>query len=314
MSWIVRFSGRRGPRKIADVESVVALNVFVQVAASGSFAGAARELGISPSAVGKSITRLEERTRVRLFERTSRSLRLTPAGQRFVARCRRILAEIDAAEAELSETASAPRGLLRVSIPVAGGPFHRVLADFQEAYPSIDLEVVSTNRNVDIVREGIDAAIRSGPLADSTLRVRELGKFRFVLVASPDYLARRGTPRHPRDLASHDRLQLRRSTSGRLHEWALAEPEQALPKVGRTSLVADNLELLTYFALRGLGLAYVAEILVSDELASGALVKVLEQHIGERMSSHLVWAAGRHTPPKVRAFVDYVSRRLLKRP
>lgn len=293
------------------MDSLSALAVVVEVADHGSFASAARSLGVSASAVGKSIARLEERVGAQLFQRTSRRLRLTPEGERFVERCRRILAEVTAAEAELAEAHGKPRGKLRVTVPVAGGTFRSVLADFQEAYPAVALEVESTNRNVDLVREGFDAAIRSGVLEDSTLTARHLGAFRFLLVASPEYLARRGVPKRPRDLARHDRIQLRFSTSGRLHALTFREPERAATTFASTNLVANNLDLLVHFAVRGRGIAYVADVLIHEELASGRLVPVLETQVGTSVPCFVVWPPATHIPPKLRVFVDYLAKHLL---
>jgi DNA-binding transcriptional LysR family regulator len=292
------------------VDSLSALGIVIEVVDRGSFAAAARALGVSASAVGKSIVRLEERVGARLFHRTSRSLRLTPEGERFVERCRRILAEVGAAEAELAEANGEPRGTLRVSVPVAGGPFRSVLADFQEAYPSVALEVETTNRNVDLVREGFDAAIRSGALEDSTLTARYLGAFRFLLVGAPGYLAQRGIPKEPRDLARHDLLQLRLSTSGRLQALTFREPS-SVESFARTNLVANTLDLLIHFAVRGRGLAYVADVLIRDELEAGALVPVLDGYVGTPIACHVVWPPTQHVPPKLRAFIDYLVEHLL---
>ncbi len=286
--------------------------MFVQVVESGSFVAAGRILGISASAVGKSIARLEERARTRLFHRTSRSLRLTPEGNRFAERCRRILAEIQAAEEELAEANGAPSGLLRISLPAADGPYHSQLADFQEAYPSVDLELHYTNRNVDLVREGFDAAIRTGALQDSTLTARSLGSFRFLLVAAPGYLAKRGTPRHPRDLAKHDLLQLRLPNSGRVHPLTFLGTPREQPSIRRVPLIADNLKAIIHFALRERGLAFVADILIRRELADGTLVPVLTEHIGDSLPVHLVWTSGKRVPPKLRVFVDWMVERFLR--
>lgn len=293
----------------STLDSVSSLNVFVQVVDGGSFVAAARVLGISASAVGKSVTRLEERASARLFHRTSRSLRLTPEGQRFAVRCRRILAEIHEAEAELAASKMAPAGLLRVTLPLVGGPFHAALADFHETHPAIDLELDYTNRSVDLVREGFDAAIRWGPLRDSTLKTRSLGSFRCVLVGSPAYLAQRGAPRRVRDLRDHDLLQLRLSNSGRRQPLAYrgASDERAEP--ARTPVVVNRVEALVDFAVRGRGLAYVAEVLIDDELDRGVLVPVLDEQIGHFTPAHLMWAPGKHVPPKLRVFIDWMAKR-----
>lgn len=201
------------------MDSVSALQVFVRVADTGTFVAAGRELGISASAVGKSISRLEARVHARLVHRTTRSLTLTPEGTAFLSRCRHILAEIQSAEAELAGAATVPRGRLRVSLPLLNAPFLDTLSDFRTKYPEVELELEFTNRYVDLVREGFDVAIRSGDLADSTLRAKEIGAYKLVLVASPDYLERRGVPVSPCDLKSHDRIGFRLPRPGRSCQW-----------------------------------------------------------------------------------------------
>lgn len=294
------------------MDSISSLSVFVQVVDSGSFVAAARILGISASAVGKSITRLEERASCRLFHRTSRSLRLTLEGQRFAARCRRILAEIQEAEAELAASTTAPTGLLRVSLPLVGGPFHSAVADFQQAHPALDLELDYTNRKVDLIAEGFDAVIRWGVLGDSALKTRSLGSFRCVLVASPAYLAQRGTPRRIRDLRRHNLIQLRLPNDGRRQplRYLRAPREKAVP--ARTPVVTNRVESLVDFAVRGRGLAYVAEVLIRDERARGVLVTVLEDQIGHSTPAHLMWAPSQHISPRLRAFIDWMAQRFAR--
>lgn len=278
------------------------LAVFVRVAEAGSFAAAGRALGVSASAAAKTISRLEARLAVRLFHRSSRELRITPEGDRFLVHVRRILAEIDEAESELSTAGKEPRGVLRVSIPVAGGPFITALADFSAAYPHVDLEVELTNRNVDLVRERFDIAIRSGALDDSTLTTRPLGTFRLVLVASPRYLDVRGTPRAVRDVVHHDHLEFRRATSGRLLSAAgLA--------FGRTAVIANTLDALIDFARLGRGIAAVPDFMVADDLATGTLVHVLPDQVAHDISLHLVWVTRKHLPAKLRTFIDFVTTR-----
>lgn len=295
------------------VDSIGGIQVFVQVAESGSFVAAGRALGISASAVGKSITRLEERAGARLFQRTNRSLALTPEGSRFLERCQRILEELRTAEAELAETAESPRGLLRISMPRIGGHFLAILSEFQVAHPAVDLEIDFSNRIVDLVREGFDAALRAGPMQDSSLTARDLGGFRHVLVASPAYLGRRPAPRTPEDLRDHDRLKLRLPNSGRLESVVFADRSIIEPPAARVPFVANSADALIHFAVAGHGIAHALDFLVEREIASGALVEVLPEHMGAIVPLRLVWSGARYMSPRLRSFVDWMTARLRRR-
>lgn len=183
------------------MDSLSGFTVFVQVAETRSFVVAGRQMGVSASAVGKSVARLEEKLGTRLFHRSTRSITLTAEGALLLERSRRILAEIEAAEQELSRAAQAPRGRLRVSLPLVSSLVLPVLGDFMRQYPEIELDLDFTDRMVDVIEEGSDAVVRTGEPSDSRLSARCLGAFRIPLVASPAYLAQRGEPRQPADLA-----------------------------------------------------------------------------------------------------------------
>ena len=236
-------------------------------------------------------------------------MRLTPEGERFVARCRRILNEAEEAEAELAQAHGEPRGVLRVNLPDGGGPYRRLLLDFQQAYPGVALEVEMTNRRVNLVRENFDVALRTGELTNSTLMSRQLGSFRTLLVASPEYLARRGTPQRLSDLKRHDGLMLRRVSTGRVHDLRL-RADQGDVAFGRVVLVASNLNLLIQFACEGRGIVQMLDILTREELARGALVPVLRDAIRSEVACHLVWPTRELVPPKLRVFIDFAADRL----
>jgi DNA-binding transcriptional LysR family regulator len=298
---------------VVDIVSV--MPTFVQVAETGSFAAAGRRLGVSASAVSKSIGRLETRLGVQLVQRSTRSLALTNNGEAFLARCRRIIAEVEAAHAEMAGASDQPRGTLRISLPLIGAPFGDFLAQFQEAYPSVSLEVDLSNRYVDLVREGFDLAVRTGDLADSSLTVREIIQYRMILMASPDYLARRGVPYMPSDLAIHDRLHLRLSNTGRFHSPTFVDPaDAAADAAARAAIVVSDTASLGSFALSGRGIAYLPDLLFLDELASGALLPVLPDHVREKNRFQLVWVKNRHVTPALRALIDFlvVSARALE--
>src|SRR5690349_16069815 len=182
------------------METLGSLNAFVQAADARSFTAAGRQLAVSSSAIGKAIARLEERLGARLFHRSTRTITLTPEGAMFLERCRRILGEIEAAETELAQSYGAPRGRLRISLPIINVLMMPALNAFMRAYPEVQLDLDFSDQLVDVIDGGFDAVIRAGEVTDSRLMSRVLGEFRLKLVASPDYLARKGIPKTPRDL------------------------------------------------------------------------------------------------------------------
>lgn len=292
------------------MDSLNGFVVFVQVAETRSFVAAGRLLGVSASAIGKSVARLEEKLGVRLFHRSTRSVALTAEGTLFLERSRRILAEIEAAELELSQATAAPRGRLRVSLPVVSSLVLPVLGEFMREYPAIELDLDFSDRLVDVIEEGFDAVVRTGDPTDSRLSARRLGSFRSMLVASPDYLARRGTPKVPADLLEHSCLHYRVPNSGKLETWALrraaGEPELPLP----TTMICNNIETRVCFALQGLGIAYLPEFSIREPLADGRLRAVLADDAERTGVFHVLWLAGKHPSPKVRAFVDFLCARV----
>ncbi|MFC0709964.1 LysR family transcriptional regulator [Azorhizophilus paspali] len=292
------------------MDSLNGLVVFVQVAETRSFVAAGRLLGVSASAVGKSVARLEEKLGVRLFHRSTRSITLTAEGTLFLERSRRILAEIEAAELELSQATAVPRGRLRVSLPLVSSLVLPVLCEFMREYPEIELDLDFTDRMVDVVEEGFDAVVRTGEPADSRLSARRLGTFQMRLVASPDYLTRRGTPVTPSDLHQHTCLHYRFPNSGKLETWALrqtpGEPELQLP----TSMICNNIETRVCFALQGLGVAYLPDFAIREPLANGRLVPILTDRVERSGVFHVLWPGSKHPSPKVRALVDFLSERV----
>ncbi|VVE35701.1 LysR family transcriptional regulator [Pandoraea horticolens] len=288
------------------MESLSGFVVFVQVAETRSFVAAGRLLGISASAVGKSVVRLEEKLGVRLFHRSTRSVTLTAEGALFLERSRRILAEIEAAELELSQASTAPRGRLRVSLPMVSALVLPVLGDFMRHYPDIELDLDFTDRMVDVIEEGFDAVVRTGEPTDSRLTARRLGEFRSHLVASPAYLARRGTPIVPADLQQHTCLHYRFPNSGKLEPWTLRHPPGAPELPIPTSMVCNNIETRLCFALQGLGIAYLPEFAIREPLADGRLHPVLATYAQRTGVFYVLWPASKHPSPKVRALVDFL--------
>ncbi|MCL6379045.1 LysR family transcriptional regulator [Pectobacterium brasiliense] len=292
------------------MDSLNGFVVFVQVAETRSFVAAGRLLGVSASAVGKSIARLEEKLGVRLFHRSTRSITLTAEGSLFLARSRRILAEIEAAELELSQTSAVPRGRLRVSLPLVSSLVLPVLGEFMREYPEIELDLDFTDRMVDVIEEGFDAVVRTGDPVDSRLTARKLGTFRFLVVAAPDYLAQSGCPQTPADLMQHACLHYRFPNSGKLEPWALrlppGEPELPLP----TSMICNNIETRVCFALQGLGIAYLPDFSIREQLAEGQLQPILTDYVERSGVFYVLWPASKHPSPKVRALVDFLCARV----
>lgn len=292
------------------MESLNGFMVFVQVAELRSFVAAGRVLGISASAVGKSIARLEDKLAVRLFHRSTRSITLTAEGTLFLARSRRILAEIEAAEQELSQASETPRGRLRISLPLVSSLVLRILGDFMKTYPEIELDLDFTDRMVDVIEDGFDAVVRTGELNDSRLTARKLGKYRSLLVASPAYLSQHGIPAVPSDLLQHSCLHYRFAHSGKLEPWCLSlmphEPEPQLP----VSMVCNNIETRVCFALQGLGIANLPDFSIRELLATGQLQSVLDDYVTREGTFYILWPASKHPSPKVRVLVDFLCARM----
>lgn len=297
----------------AIMDSLNGFNVFVQVAETRSFVTAGRLLGVSASAVGKSIARLEEKLQVRLSHRSTRSITLTAEGALFLTRSRRILAEIEAAQAELSQFSGLPRGRLRISLPQVSSLLLPVLADFMRSYPQIELDLDFTDRMVDVIEEGFDVVVRTGEPSDSRLSSRQLGSFKVVLVGSPEYFARCGTSRRPEDLLAHQCLHFRYPNSGKLEVWPLQRLADEAPVQLPVSMVCNNIETRVCFASRGLGIACLPDFSVREALADGRLCTVLDEFVERRVNLRLLWPASRHPTPKLRALIDFLCERVLAR-
>ncbi|KQZ98851.1 LysR family transcriptional regulator [Achromobacter sp. Root565] len=294
------------------VESLSAIAAFVQAAELRSYSDAARHLGVSASAVGKSVCRLETRLGVRLLHRSTRSITLTAEGAVFLERCRRILCELESAELELSETRQAPQGILRISLPLVGMLVMPALTAFMHRYPAIELDVDFSDRLVDVINEGFDVVMRTGEPTDSRLVSRPVGNYRLLLVAAPGYLASRGTPRSPADLQHHACLQHRFPSTGKLEPWPLTRdagsPEWTLP----VSMVCNTSAALLDVAVAGLGIACLPDFLVQPALQRGDLVSVLDGHVEHQGTFRLLWASSKHLAPKLRVFIDFMGAKLFK--
>jgi DNA-binding transcriptional LysR family regulator len=286
------------------------LSVLACVVKHQSYARAAKELNLTPSGVSRVITRLEDRLGVRLLQRTTRKLSLTEAGALFHARSAQILVDLGDAEAEVQKAARHPRGTLRLSASVFFG--RRYLAPLLTAlstrFPELSLDLQLTNRFVDLVEEGIDLAIRIGALADSRLIARRLCTNRRILVASPAYLAARGVPRHPSDLARHECVIF--SNMARAHEWKLIGPDGAVTVEVAGRIASNNVDIVTDAAKQGLGITVGPTLSVGPSLLSGELVPVLGDYAFEPTAVFAVYPSARQLSTKVRTVVDFLAETL----
>ncbi|MEE1886593.1 LysR substrate-binding domain-containing protein [Pseudomonas carassii] len=265
---------------------------------------------MSPSAIGKSIARLEQRLGVRLFHRSTRSINLTAEGELFLGRCQRVLHELEAAELELSSSSGEPRGKLRVSVPLAGQFLFSLLSGFAKRYPDIHLELDFSDRLVDVVEEGFDAVIRTGVLDDSRLVARRLGAFRFLLVGAPAYFQAQGEPRGAGDLGAHDCLLYRVPSTGKLERWPLPDQAHNAAQNLRVALICNNIDMLLNAALAGRGIACLPEFAVKASLDSGELQAVLTEEVTRTIHFSVLWPSSRFITPKLRSFVDFISMRM----
>jgi DNA-binding transcriptional LysR family regulator len=297
----------------ATVESFTGIAAFVHVAEQRSYVKAARIIGVSPSAVGKAISRLEGRLGVRLFNRTTRSVGLTDEGAIFYERCKRIVEDLDEAEALIVESRDRPKGRLRVSLPHIVG-HHLVmpaLPTFVNRYPEIELDISFEDRVVDLVADGFDIAIRSGDLADTGLIARRLGDQHFVICASPTYLNRTRCPIVPTDLCDHTCIHFKFPSTGRVAPWAFGPSNEGF--VLPMSLIFNNTDAGLRAALDGVGLAHLPVYVASTHIQMGALIPVLASFMVPFGSLSLVWPSNRRLSPKLRAFADFIVENLKHR-
>ena len=299
-------------KNLPDLE---AWAIFAKVAEVGSFARAADELSLSQATVSKAITRLEKRMAIMLFHRTPRSISLTQSGDAALERASRILAEGEAVEAEITEQAISLRGLVRISVPMSFGLSHLapIIPAFLATHPDVELDVEFYDKQVDVVIERFDLAVRIATLVDSSLLVRRLCSVRILLVGAPAYFKKHGKPCHPRELVNHKALQYtytRAGTSWRFRHKKHGEFTQAMP----IQMHANNAEALTPALLAGLGLALQPEFLAWEKLQSGELETAMEDWEVESLSLHIVMPPGRRRPARVQAFIDYLLQSFINKP
>lgn len=296
------------------------LRVFVAVAESNGFAEAARRLALSASAVTRAVLGLEQRLGVQLLHRTTRSLRLTEAGARFLDDCRRILADLEEAEASAGGEHSVARGQLAVTAPSMFGRLYvaPVVLDFLERHPEVSARTFFVDRLVNLLDEGLDVAVRIAHLPDSGLTAIPVGAMRAVYVAAPAYLEQHGVPRTPADLVSHHGVGFAQA-GGQPPAWTFYPPgnkERSARELMQVPMrvVANTSEVSIAAVLRGHGVARKLIYQVADEIRGGALRIVLADYEPAPIPVHVVTLAGRKAPAKVRAFVDFAVERLRAQP
>jgi DNA-binding transcriptional LysR family regulator len=286
---------------------VSAISAFVQAADLRSFKLAGQQIGLSSSAIGKTIAKLEDQLGVRLFHRSTRAIALTQEGEIFLDRCHRILSELEAAEAELAQTTASPRGRLRVGVPFAADLLTPLFGEFVARFPEIELDLDYNDRLVDVIEDGFDAVIRSGEVSDSRLMHVKLGDFSSRMVASPGYLSSAGVPRRASDLTKHRLLHHRFYETGKLADWGPAIPEgTALP----VALATTSLEPLVQLAEAGYGIASVPYFAVADRIRVGTLREVLPGAKRKSRALRLLWPRSNFPLPKVSAFVKFMTESL----
>ena len=284
--------------------------VFSKVVQAGSLSAAARELGVSPAVVSRTLAALEARLGVRLVNRTTRSLHLTDEGASYFETCQRILAEIDEADAAVTSRRVEPQGVLKVSLPASFGHKHiaPLIPRFAERYPKIELALSLSDRSINLIDEGFDLAVRIAELKDSSLAARKLAPNRRVVCASPAYLREHGEPKTPQDLAKHNCL-VATWEQGFAMNWEFKNPVGKRSSVRVTGRYAcDNWEVLREWAVAGLGVALKSTWDVRKQLEDGSLVPLMPGYdFGTDVGIYAVYPHRRYLPAKTRVFIDFLA-------
>jgi DNA-binding transcriptional LysR family regulator len=295
------------------MDRIDAVAVFAEVAERGSFAEAARRLGRSPAAVTRAIAELEARLGIRLLNRTTRAVSVTEAGQRFLAGAKRVLADLDEIERAAAGEGTAPRGELRVTAPILFGRLHvlPIVLEFLGRFPDVSVALTLLDRPIDLVEEGLDVAVRIGPLAESSAIASRVGAVHRVVVASPDYLARHGTPLAPADVGTHAVIAFAGMFG--VERWIFQDDVEEESVAIEPRLVVTTAEAAVDAARGGFGLTRVLSYQAADDIGRSSLRRVLTAYEGDELPIHLLYPGGRHPPPKLRAFLDFTMPRLRRR-
>lgn len=291
------------------------MEAFVRSVETGSFSIAARELGLTPSALSKLVTRLERDLKVRLLTRSTRRITPTPEGDVFLSRCRRILAEFEDAEAEIGRSRDRPRGKLRMHMGVGFGISQgwKAMAPFFERYPEVELDLVIEDRRVDLLRENIDLSTWSFLPEDSTLIARKMFDYQRLICTSPEYLRRNGTPRVPEDLARHRCMIVSNIPLQSPWVFEIAGERRVFDLAPSVSVTSADCKYR--FALAGMGIAQFSEYIVADAIRDGRLVQLFTDcHRPETLTQYVVYPRDRHRLPRVAAMIDHLVTAFQGRP
>lgn len=292
------------------MDRLAAMSILLKVVETGSLSAASRDLGIPLATVSRKVSDLESHLRARLFNRSSRQLTLTDAGQAYVAACRRILEDVEEAERSAAGEYSVPKGNLVVTTPIVFGRLHvlPVVVAFLDAFPEIDIRMIQTDRLVNLLEEHVDVAVRIGELPDSSLIARRIGDVRRVVCGSPAYFERRGMPATPDDLASHDCVTFEGLASSSRWRFARARSDRSVRV--HSPLVVNTAEGAIDAAIAGVGLTRVLSYQVAGAVAAGRLVLALEEFEPAPWPVSLVHGPQALVPLKLRAFLDFAAPRL----
>lgn len=291
------------------------MQIFVRVAELGSFSGVARQLDVARSVVTRQVAALEAHLGVKLIARSTRSLTLTSAGEAYLARCREILDLVAAAETSLEEASATPRGHLRMSVPLSFGLRHLVplMLDFARTYPDITVDLDFSDRRVNLIEEGVDLAIRITSQLDPLDVARRIGSSRLAVLASPDYLARHGEPRHPAELISHACL-LYSEGPAQAHGWTFTVDGQTRRFPCQGPIRANNGDALADAAVRGLGIVLQPTFIAGPAIESGRLKPILTDYPMPELGIYAVLPGNRYVPHRVRVLIDYLAERIGEKP
>jgi LysR family transcriptional regulator for bpeEF and oprC len=293
-----------------------AMEVFVQVVDAGSFTRAADLLQMPKATVSTLVQSLESSLASKLLHRTTRQVTVTTDGAAYYERCVRILSDVKDAEESLSRTRLSPSGRLRVDAPtgLASEILIPALPDFFERYPDIQLELGSTDRPVDLVEEGVDCALRGGELWDTSLIARRVGVINFVTAASPAYLERYGTPRHPGDLQRHRCVNYFSAKNGKVYDWDFRRGDEKIVVPLRGVIALNDSNAYVHAGLAGLGVIQMTDYLMMQHVEAGRMVQLLPDWTSEPLPVHIVYPQNRHLSAKVRVFVEWVAELFANHP
>lgn len=295
------------------MDRMTSMTTFVKVVEAGGFAAAARKLDMSPSSVTGHVQALEERLGIRLLNRSTRKLSLTEVGQAYYDRALQILSDLDEVDSMAQALQSTPRGRLRLNASVSAPPLLApVIAEFAAVYPDVTISIDMSDRMVDLVEGGFDLAIRLAPVPDSSLIVRRVGGFRLLVCGAPDYLQRRGIPRHPSDLTTHNCMSFAQSPWS--NAWRFTEHGEEVKVQVSGNLDTNSANALRLAAVHGQGLAMMPSFLVADEIRSGRLTPLLAEFSPNEFPISAIYPHRHHLSAKVRSFLDLLTKRYRENP